>query len=87
MKIPIRYIFALSHIINSTETKRKAEERAISHPGTPNGILDIMTIGEVNGIIEAQNASVDVGSLITVIARSNPIMIGIVAKEVSWLAS
>ncbi len=87
MKMPILYIFALSHIMKRTETNSNTAESAISHPATPKGIRDIITIGEVNGITDVQKASCDVGSLTTVKARSRPIIIGIVANEVSWLAS
>ena len=34
----------------------KATDKSICHGGTPNGIRTIITIGEVNGIMDVQNA-------------------------------
>ncbi len=89
MKMPILYIFALSHIImKRTETNSNTAESAISHPATPKGIRDIITIGEVNGITDVRKRGLRRGVIdYSESKRSRPIIIGIVANEVSWLAS
>ena len=44
------------------EATKIIPERASSQPGTPNGTLAIIIMGDVNGIIENQNESDEFGS-------------------------
>lgn len=53
-----------------------ASDSAISHAGMPNGIRAIITIGEVKGISDVQNASCDPGALAACIAMIMPMMMG-----------
>ena len=57
-------------------------DRMICQAGTPKGIRATMIIGEVNGMMEAQNASEPSGFLATankiIIEKINGIMIGII---------
>lgn len=79
MKIPMRYIFADSHVVSTKLRYSTTSDVAISHVGMPKGMRAIITIGEVNGIIDAQKAIGELGSLntdiITIIARIIGIMI------------
>jgi hypothetical protein len=52
MRIPILYIFAEIHPQARKVRTRRTIDSASSHVGTPNGILESMTIGDVKGIIE-----------------------------------
>ena len=56
-------------------------------PGTPNGILAIIMMGEVNGIMLAQTASGLVGSLITDDISAIEIITSIVTGKLSDCAS
>jgi hypothetical protein len=62
-------------------------ERAISHVGIPLGMRAIITIGEVNGIIESQNTNGEFGSFITIVVVINARIIGMVIGVVSCCAS
>ena len=61
---------------------KRAMERAICHIGTPKGILLIITIGEKNGIKEAQNAICPLGCSITLTVIRNAIIIGSITGNV-----
>ena len=78
MKIPTRKIFAASHVVRIKVMNSSAIERIISHVGMPNGMRAIITIGEVNGIIEVHTTSGELGSLNTDIITTIDIMIGII---------
>ena len=69
---------AASHAISTKVRYSKRRERIISHVGMPNGMRAIITIGEVNGIIDAQNATDELGSLKTDIIMISARMIGII---------
>lgn len=62
-------------------------EVAICHAGTPNGILAVITTGEVNGIIDNQNAVGPSGLLIMEKLPYTPTINGIIAKRVNcWVS-
>ena len=56
----------------------RPNERSISQVGIPNGMRAIITIGDVNGITEVQNAKGEFGSLNTDIITIIEMMIGII---------
>ena len=60
------------------------KETVICHPGTPNGILAIITIGEVNGIIEVHNESWLPGSDAAIMPNTMPRIMGITTTPVSY---
>ena len=57
IRIPTRYILADSQTMPMAEAYNKETDNNFSHKGISKGIRTIMTIGEVNGTIEHQNAS------------------------------
>lgn len=74
--MPTRYIFAANHTIAIKDTYSRTREIMISHVDMPNGIRAIITIGDVNGIIDITVARVELGSDTTVSDRIRPIIIG-----------
>src|SRR5690606_29733316 len=52
-----------TQVVRIKPPRSNANDKAISHIGTPNGTRTNMAIGEVNGIILNQNASGPCGSL------------------------
>ena len=58
-------------------------DRSISHIGGSNGMRAGITIGEDRGKILAQNASLLLGSLTTLNAIKNEIMMGVVTSILS----
>ena len=77
MKIPTRYILAATHTIPRNDRKSTTAETIISHSGIPEGIRDIMTIGDVNGTIDSQKASDVLGSAAAIVETIRPINTGI----------
>ena len=66
---------------------KRAVESTICHAGTPNGILAIIATGEVNGIIDSQNAIGPSGLFVTVMLPYIPIIKGKIAKRVNcWVS-
>jgi hypothetical protein len=63
IRIPILYIFADSHPQAANVATRRAIDRASSHAGTPKGILESITIGDVNGIMEPHHTIALSGAL------------------------
>ncbi|GIV41542.1 MAG: hypothetical protein KatS3mg034_0852 [Vicingaceae bacterium] len=59
--MPVRYILAASRVKKTKPTTTSTIDSNNSHIGTPNGRRIIITIGEVRGIIENQNATVPSG--------------------------
>ena len=76
IKIPTRKIFAASHVVKIKVAYNSPSESKISHAGMPNGMRAIITIGEVNGMTEVQNAKGELGSLKTDIITMIERMIG-----------
>ena len=70
-----------------TEIYNSTIERMICQVGISNGMRAIITTGEVNGIIEPQKASCELGSLDTDIAKIRAKIIGTVMGVCNWLAS
>jgi hypothetical protein len=62
-------------------------ERKICQYGTPNGILAIITMGDVRGIIENQKEIELSGFCIVPIATKSPRMIGIVTGSINCCVS
>ena len=58
-------------------------DTTISHIGIPNGMRAIITIGDVNGIIEAQKAIGELGSLNTDIMTIIANITGIIISELN----
>lgn len=71
--MPTRNIFDASHVVKIKVAYNNPKDSNISQVAIPKGIRAIITIGEVNGISEVQNASGELGSLktdiITIIER------------------
>ena len=53
IRIPVLYIFPASHVIKMNVSISITSDTATCQYGTPNGILIIMEIGDVNGIMES----------------------------------
>ena len=53
LAIPVLYIFPASHVIKMNVSISITSDTATCQYGTPNGILIIMEIGDVNGIMES----------------------------------
>lgn len=87
IKIPTLYILAHSHIRKNMDMYRSASDSAISQNGTPKGRRTAIVIGDVNGIIDSQNARPDDGFCMADIDATIPIITGMVATEVSCDAS
>ena len=76
MNIPTRYILAATHTMPMNEMNSNASDTIISHAGMPNGTRAIITIGDVNGMIDIQNATGVFGSVAAPIAQIRPMMTG-----------
>ena len=63
--MPVLYILPANQVVKIKPSISITEDRIKSKIGTPNGIRAIITIGEVNGIIENQKAILLVGSTTT----------------------
>ena len=77
MRMPTRNIFAASHVVSVNVRYSTVSEVIISHVGMPKGMRAIITIGEVNGIIEHHTARGELGSLNTDIITIIDTMMGI----------
>jgi hypothetical protein len=89
--MPVRYILALSQVVKRKPMTRQTIDRLNSQYatvlGTPNGILDIITIGEKNGMILLHLARELVGSLMELIMMIIAITMGMVIGNVRLCAS
>ena len=61
MSIPVLYIFPAMKVVKINPIISRNIERINSQLSTPNGNLAIIIIGEVNGIIDIQNAKTPSG--------------------------
>ena len=70
IRIPVRYILPANQVVKTKPAINKAIERPSCHqgtvPGTPYGILAIITMGELKGIILPHTAIGPVGSFIAI---------------------
>ena len=87
MRIPTRYILPANHTTTANVAMSIPSDRAISHVGMSYGMRAIITIGDVSGIIENQNASSDVGSLMTESITNRLRMMGMVTGVCNCCAS
>jgi hypothetical protein len=55
-------------VVNTNDTNKILNDNTNSHIGTPFVILDIITIGDVKGIMEPQNTVEESGSIIVLVA-------------------
>ena len=83
----VLYIFAAIQTDINTKTIIQITERHNSQIGTPKGIRIIIATGEVNGIIESQNATSPEGFSITIGIHTIVIIIGIVIGNVNCCPS
>src|SRR5688500_1480094 len=89
--MPVRYTLALSQVVakkpttSNTILRPNYQYRTVS--GTPKGMRDIITTGEVNGIMLAQVAKELLGSLMELIIIIMARMIGNMIGKVRLCAS
>ena len=87
MSIPVLYIFAAIQTKAANVTTMSPMLKASCQYGTPNGILAIITIGEVRGIMEHHKESWLSGFCIVPIATISPRIIGIVTGSMNcWVS-
>jgi hypothetical protein len=55
-------------VVNTNDTNKILNDNTNSHIGTPFVILDIITIGDVKGIMEPQKTVEESGSIIVLVA-------------------
>lgn len=87
MSIPTRYILPAAHAMMMNVPMSSPNERSISQAGMSYGMRAIITMGDVSGIIENQNAISDVGSLMTDNITNRLRMMGIVIGVCNCCAS
>lgn len=87
IKIPTRYIFPATKIINIVVPKSNPMDRAICQAGTPKGILAIMATGEVNGMMDSQKPSGPSGLFIKEKLPYMPSIKGRIANKVNCCVS
>jgi len=75
MRMPIRYTLPATQTIPMDELSRMSMEMICCHQLISKGILDIITTGEVSGIIDAQTARPELGcSMVVTIMTMEMIM-------------
>lgn len=67
--MPVRYILAANHVKRMNVNAKIANDSPICQYGTPYGILNIIAIGDVNGIIDNQILKLLFGALAIVAAN------------------
>ena len=87
MNMPTRYIFPAIHIMPENPATSRTSDRHICHTGMPNGMRATITIGDVSGNMEVQNANSPIGSAAAMSAKIIPNIIGKMANDVSCDAS
>ena len=89
INIPVRYIFPANHVVKIKPRISSDIDKPSCHqgtvPGTPKGILAIITMGELKGIMLAQNASGPVGSAIALVMITMEKMTSkVIGKASDW---
>ena len=85
--MPIRYILPANHVVKINVNIRTVIESNISQLLTPKGSLTIIIIGEVNGIILNQKASVPSGLSIIGCIKIKDKISGIVTGSINCCVS
>jgi len=84
IRIPTRYILPENQTVRIAVLNNMTIESSNCHSGTSNGRRTIMTMGEVSGIIEHQNANGPSGLFILYMPAYNEKTINTIIGDMNW---